>query len=173
MFQLLGAGHRKTLNIKGKGNKVRWIPMNETVQRILSHRRNNNYQYPFNYRPDTVTHKIKKSLLKDEEFLFYDKNVYSIESYLLDADAIGKANGLDNTKIEEIRTRINNDQIKKKADREKPKTLLSNIWFDFGLGNYDDESPEKIAKNMSKLSLLKFPEISEIIDKINGNYTEQ
>lgn len=56
--------NRKTLNIKGKGNKIRWIPMNETVQRVLSHRRNNNYQYPFNYRPDTVTHKIKKALLE-------------------------------------------------------------------------------------------------------------
>ena len=30
---------------------------------------------------------------------------------------------------------------------------------------------EKIAKNISKLSLLKFPEISEIIDKINEKYT--
>ena len=61
--------------------------------------------------------------------------------------------------------------MKEKKDRERPKTLLSNIWSDFGLGNYDDESPEKIAKNMSKLSLLRFPEISEIIDKINGNYS--
>jgi len=112
---------------------------------------------------------IEKSLLKDEDFCFYDKNVYSIESYLLDAEAIGKAGSLENNKIEEIRKRIADDQVKQKKDREKPKTLLSNIWSDFGLGNYNDESPEKIAKNMSKFSLLKFPEISEIINKINGD----
>jgi len=115
---------------------------------------------------------LEKSLLKDEEFCFYDKDAYSIESYLLDAEAIGKSEGLDKDKIEEIKKRLTIEQVKERKDREKPKTLLSNIWSDFGLGNYDDESPEKIAKNMSKLSLLRFPEISEIIDKINGNYSE-
>jgi len=115
---------------------------------------------------------LEKSLLKDEEFCLYDKDAYSIESYLLDAEAIGKSGSLGNDKIEEIKKRITIEQVKEKKDREKPKTLLSNIWSDFGLGNYDDESPEKIAKNMSKLSLLKFPKISEIIDKINGNYSE-
>ena len=116
---------------------------------------------------------IQKSILKEDEFCFYDEDAYSIEYYLLNADIIGKIGNLDENSIEKIRKKIIGEQAKPKKDREKPKNLLVNIWSDFGLGKYDDETSEKIAKNLPKFFLLQFSEISKIIDKINGNYSEQ
>jgi len=111
---------------------------------------------------------LAKSLIKDDEYCFYNKEIYSIESYLLNPNAIGKVGNLEQTQIDEIDSRIRNEKSKEKKDREKPKVLLSNIWSDFGLGNYDDESPVKIVKNMTKFDVMQFPEIVGIIDKING-----
>ena len=110
---------------------------------------------------------LEKNLLKEEEFCFYDEDVYSIESYLLNSEAIGKIGDFNSDQIEEIEKRILKEKTKPKEEREKPKKLLSNIWSDFGLGPYNDESPAKIANHMEEIDILKFPELLKIIKKIN------
>jgi len=54
----------KTLTIHGKGDKTRWIPMNETVEGILQRRRDAGEESPFNFRPDSVTHAVKRYMRK-------------------------------------------------------------------------------------------------------------
>jgi len=111
---------------------------------------------------------LEKALLKDEEFCFYDEDVYSIESYLLNSVAIGQLGSLEPDQINEIADKIRRENAKEKKDREKPKNLLANLWSDYGMGQYDDEAPEKIANNLTKLDIMKFPEMVNIIKKING-----
>ena len=51
----------KTLTFHGKGDKTRWVPMNETVESILRRRhRDAGEDPPFNFRPDTVTHGVRR-----------------------------------------------------------------------------------------------------------------
>lgn len=55
---------KKTLTFHGKGDKTRWVPMNETVESILQRRRDAGEESPFNFRPDSVTHAVRKYMRK-------------------------------------------------------------------------------------------------------------
>ena len=55
---------KKTLIFHGKGDKTRWVPMNETVEFILRRRRDAGEESPFKFRPDTVTHGVKRYMRK-------------------------------------------------------------------------------------------------------------
>jgi len=52
----------KRLTLLGKGDRVRWIPMNETMEAILLRRKNSGKVPPFDFRPDTVTHAVRRYL---------------------------------------------------------------------------------------------------------------
>ena len=44
----------------GKGNRGRYIPINETLKRILIRRRDSGNEIPFDFKPDFVSHKLPK-----------------------------------------------------------------------------------------------------------------
>ena len=48
----------KVLNVIGKGNIKRYIPMNKTVYSILKSIKDDGAEVPFEFRPDTITHKF-------------------------------------------------------------------------------------------------------------------
>jgi len=50
----------KRIGVVGKGNKPRFIPMNDTVFNILQSRRVSNEEGPFKFKPFFVTHKLQK-----------------------------------------------------------------------------------------------------------------
>ncbi len=121
-------------------------------------------------REDNYRQKIGISyhLLDDDSFGVYREEAYSIEFYLLDPKAIVKVvNAPD--KIEPIRNQIKTELAKPLDQQMKPKDFLKQIWSDNGFGPYNEtETPLKIAKNTSKDYLLQFPEIVQIIEKINS-----
>ncbi|MCH7820133.1 MAG: tyrosine-type recombinase/integrase [Candidatus Marinimicrobia bacterium] len=49
---------KKMLHVSGKGNMKRYIPMNETVHSILKSIKDDGAEVPFEFRPDTITHKF-------------------------------------------------------------------------------------------------------------------
>lgn len=49
---------KRTLYVSGKGNMKRYIPMNETVRNILATIKDEGELVPFDFKPDTVTHKF-------------------------------------------------------------------------------------------------------------------
>jgi len=55
---------KKTLTLLGKGDKTRWVPMNETVERILRRRKDAGKDSPFKFRPDTVTKTVGRYMRK-------------------------------------------------------------------------------------------------------------
>ncbi len=109
-------------------------------------------------------------LLDESNFSFYREDAYSIEYYLLDAKAICKAAKADDPSlVDNIKNRIKSELAKPITDQMRPKDLLKLIWSDNGFGPYNDsETPKKIAGNTTKDYLLQFPEIVQIIDKINS-----
>jgi len=113
---------------------------------------------------------ITYPLLDESNFSFYREDAYSIEYYLLDAKAICKAVKADDPSLlENIKNRIKSELAKPITDQMRPKDLLKLIWSDNGFGPYNDsETPKKIAENTTKDYLLQFPEIVQIIDKINS-----
>jgi integrase/recombinase XerD len=50
---------RKIL-LKGKGDKKRFVPMNEALFEVLKRRYKNDLKHPFTFKPDFVSHKISK-----------------------------------------------------------------------------------------------------------------
>lgn len=113
---------------------------------------------------------ITYPLLDESNFSFYREDAYSIEYYLLDAKAICKAAKADDPSlVDNIKNRIKSELAKPITDQMRPKDLLKLIWSDNGFGPYNDsETPKKIAGNTTKDYLLQFPEIVQIIDKINS-----
>ena len=113
---------------------------------------------------------ITYPLLDESNFSFYREDAYSIEYYLLDAKAICKAAKADDPSlVEQIKNRIKSELAKPITEQLRPKDLLKSIWSDNGFGPYNDsETPKKIAENTTKDYLLQFPEIVQIIDKINS-----
>jgi len=113
---------------------------------------------------------IDTPILNDENFCKYSDDAYSIEYYLLDGTSICEAAGKnDNGLVETIDKKIKEELSKPKKKRTRPKELLKNIWADNGFGPYNDsETPKKIAGKISKEYLLRFPEIVQIIDRINS-----
>lgn len=113
---------------------------------------------------------ITYPLLDESNFSFYREDAYSIEYYLLDAKAICKAAKADDPSlVDNIKNRIKSELGKPITDQMRPKDLLKLIWSDNGFGPYNDsETPKKIAENTTKDYLLQFPEIVQIIDKINS-----
>ena len=49
---------KRTLYVSGKGNMKRYIPMNQTVYNILTTIKDEGALVPFDFRPDTITHKF-------------------------------------------------------------------------------------------------------------------
>lgn len=111
---------------------------------------------------------VSHQLLSDDNFGVYREEAYSIEFYLLDPKSIVKVvNAPD--KVEQIRNQIKTELAKPLAEQMRPKDLLKQIWSDNGFGPYNEtDTPIKIAENTSKDYLLQFPEIVQIIEKING-----
>ena len=50
---------KRLIHFFGKANITRFVPMNDTTFTILSSLKNEGRETPFNWKPDTVTHKIK------------------------------------------------------------------------------------------------------------------
>ena len=120
-------------------------------------------------REDNYRKKIGVSyhLLNDENFGVYREEAYSIEFYLLDPKAIARVVNAPE-KIEQIRNQIKTELAKPLDQQIKPKDFLQQIWSDNGFGPYNEvETSLKIAENTSKDYLLQFPEIVQIIEKIN------
>ena len=55
---------KKMLHVSGKGNMKRYIPMNDTVYTILKSLKGKSVEVPFNFRPDTITHKFREYYIK-------------------------------------------------------------------------------------------------------------
>jgi predicted ATP-dependent endonuclease of OLD family len=110
--------------------------------------------------------RIKKDVLRDENFWSYPKEAYSIEHYLLKSKAICKAaNNFDNEK--EIDQKITDELRKDISEREKPKDFLSNLWESYGFGTYGEtETAEKIAEKIEEHELAAHPEIIQLIGQI-------
>jgi predicted ATP-dependent endonuclease of OLD family len=106
--------------------------------------------------------KLDTPLLAKDNFFFFPDHVYSIEHYLLDAQAICKAfNNPDSETINVI-----SKLIESKSNSILPKNLLKEICVEF-FQEYDEvKTPVRIAENVSKEYLEQFPEIKELIQKI-------
>jgi hypothetical protein len=114
-----------------------------------------------------------KSILSDNNFMFYPKNVYSIEYYLLNVNAICKAANKEGSlevfnyiqkKIQEADRDTSNDRI------AKPKDVLRNIWESLDLGAYEEvNTAVKIAECISKDDLEKNNELKELIMKMSSD----
>ncbi|HEX5185988.1 MAG TPA: AAA family ATPase, partial [Nitrososphaeraceae archaeon] len=109
--------------------------------------------------------KIKTLRIKDnlhkENILFYDDNIYSIESFLLDPIAISNAVGKPE-KSEEIKKLIEAGL----NNSEKPKDILKHIWDRMEFGEYSEvDDGIKIAQEtfFEHLINMKF---NLIVDKI-------
>ena len=49
---------QKKIYLHGKGDKGRYVPMNDTLRSILNIQKDANCRVPFNFKPDTVSHKL-------------------------------------------------------------------------------------------------------------------
>ena len=107
-------------------------------------------------------------LLTDSNFYPFPERVYSIEYYLLNAEAICKA---FNCTEQQIRTMIEQDISGSWSDIEKkqikPKELLKEICERHFQSYHDIDSPSRIASGVSIDHLNNFPEIIRLIELIS------
>jgi predicted ATP-dependent endonuclease of OLD family len=109
------------------------------------------------------------NLLTDQNFFFFPAYVYSIEYFLLNADAICKtANKTDPDIREKVKNEIN--AVLEKGKVDKPKDVVERIWSSILLmGDYDAvETAIQIAANMTKESLEGHEQILRLIDAIEA-----
>lgn len=93
--------------------------------------------------------------------------MYSIEFYLLNAEAICKAfESSDNKTLNDIDKIIQSKLTAIRSKSVRPKELLSEICFKYFHRYNEVETPAKIAENLSKDYLEKFPEIKILIQRI-------
>lgn len=113
---------------------------------------------------------MEAPLLTDENFSFYDEDVYSIEDFLLEPEAIAKTGDItEQGKLDSIKLKIKTELDKPKKDRMKPKELLKNIWEENALKPYQEvETAKNIALNISSKFLKRHPELIEMISKISS-----
>ena len=118
--------------------------------------------------------KLENPILTEDNFFTFPENVYSIEYYLFEAEAICKA---FNKNDFELIDKVNNDIKVKEEDlnnkKIKPKDLLSDICYRY-FQEYDEvQTPTKIAKNISKGYLNNHTEIINLIDTIRNKTDSQ
>ena len=53
----------RKITLHGKAGKTRWVPMNGTVMEILGKRKSDGHRLPFDFKRDTVSHKIKRYMI--------------------------------------------------------------------------------------------------------------
>ncbi len=46
------------IELKGKHDKIRYVPMNSSVEQILQKHKNEGLEFPFEFKPDYVTHRL-------------------------------------------------------------------------------------------------------------------
>ncbi len=98
--------------------------------------------------------------LKDSDILFYEKDVYSIDFYLLDPEAIAKVLG-KMSEIEYIKSIIEHE-----LGKARPKDILSLVWDRMLMGSYDEiTNGIEIAKNVSA-EYLKEKGFDKIVETI-------
>lgn len=114
---------------------------------------------------------MTSSILNDQNFSFYDEDVYSIEDFLLDHEAIARTGNItDQEEIDSIKLKIKDELDKPKENRIKSKELIQNIWEEHTATTYDQvDTAKKIASNITSRFLMKHPDLIEIIKKINSN----
>ena len=54
----------RKITFHGKGGKTRWVPMNGTVIEILGRRKSEGNNLPFDFKHDTVSHKVKRYMIR-------------------------------------------------------------------------------------------------------------
>lgn len=113
---------------------------------------------------------ISSTLLSKDSFCPYTEAAYSIEYYLLDANAICTAAGVTSKEILEIiRNHILAERAKQIEEQMRPKDLLRSIWEDNKFGPYHEtETAKQISSKMDPMVLSQFPEIVKIIKQINS-----
>lgn len=123
--------------------------------------------YEKNYRKQIG---IEYELLSDANFLPYGEDVYSIEHYLLDSNAICRAaNVTEQDKLLKIRDQIVKELQKPKEQRSKPKDLLGSIWEDNGFGQYKEaDTAQLIASKIEPIFISQFQEIKKIIEYLTA-----
>lgn len=113
--------------------------------------------------------KLENPILTEENFFTFPENVYSIEYYLFEAEAICKAfDNNDSETINKVNDDIRVNQENLISKKIKPKDLLNEI-CDRYFQNYEEvQTPSRIAKNISREHLTNYPEIKKLIDMIRN-----
>ena len=104
--------------------------------------------------------------LTDNNFHLYPENVYSIEYYLLEPEAIFEAaNIIDPLIRQKITDRLDKEMDAIKTKKLKPKDVLKSIWEDNALlGPYKEvDTAVEISKCISKDYLQQHEEIKNLI----------
>ena len=108
-------------------------------------------------------------LLSDENFFLYPQEVYSIEYYLLEPQAISRTFGItDESIINEISKSINNNIENIKNKYILPKNFLNELCEKYSQSYYSTDIAIRIANNLSPNHLKKFPEIINLVYMITN-----
>lgn len=108
-------------------------------------------------------------LLTDKNFYLYPEHVYSIEYYLLEAEAICKAFGNDDANmLDTIRNEIEQALKATRPGKFRPKSFLDQL-CNKHFGSYDEvETPKQIARYISEDHIERFKEIVDLVKAITS-----
>ena len=97
----------KEIRLKGKQDKTRSVPMNTSVEHILKKHKGMNYEFPFSFKTDFVSHKLadyyKIAEIKDANVHVLRKTFGSllIQKQLADIYVVSKLLGHSSVKVTE------------------------------------------------------------------------
>ena len=114
-----------------------------------------------------------RPVLGEENFILYPEYVYSIEYFLLEAQAITNAATVETNQrtIDEIKREIDSVCQDIREKKVKPKDALKSIW-EKKFGPYKEvDTAIDIAKHISREHLHNSPEIIKLIEEINKSLT--
>jgi hypothetical protein len=110
-------------------------------------------------------------VLNEGNFKLYPSNVYSIEYYLFEAQAICKAaNRTDPSLVDKIKDDIKQRMNELKCSKKiKPKEILKEIWNENNFGPYHEVgTATSISKFISKQHLVQYPHIEKLVEDITA-----